>query len=229
MLVSRWVPPTLRTGSLGNDGKSMKIIFVDDDSVQLYQLARMLRGSKKLEMAGAYTDPQLAYDALLTIKPNLMITDINMPNMSGIELIKKSKDRLPDLEIIALTIRDDMPTVLEALKAGAMGYLLKGISKTDMLKAITELDNGGVPITPKVARGLIASLQADDPGSGSFLSGKEKDVLQLVGQGLLYKEIADKMSVTTHAIHWHVKGIFKKLHTNCRGETVIKARKAGLL
>lgn len=207
----------------------MRIIFVDDDPVQLYQLERMLRGNETLKLAGTYSDPRIACEELETAKPDLMITDINMPEMGGIELIKKCKAKLPELEIIALTVQDDIPTVLEAIKAGATGYLLKSVSKADMLKAIADLDGGGVPITPKLARGIIESLRAGGPDPEASLSDKETEVLRHIGQGLLYKEIADKMCVTTHAIQWHAKGIFNKLQAHCRKEAVVKARKIGLL
>lgn len=207
----------------------MKIIFVDDDPVQLDMFRLMLRGEKKLKMAGVYADPRLAYDELETVMPDLMITDISMPNMSGIELIKKSKAKLPELEIIALTAHEDMPTVFDALKSGATGYLLKNTSRADMLKAITELDSGGVPITPKIARGIIANMQAGDPRSAPALSGKERDILRQISLGLCYKEIAKKMCVTTHAIHFHVKSIYKKLHASCRKEALVTAKREGLI
>jgi two-component system NarL family response regulator len=212
----------------GNE-KNMKIIFVDDDPVQLDTFRLMLHGEDKLEMAGAYADPRLAYDELETVMPDLMITDINMPNMSGIELIKKAKSRLPELEIIALTAHDDMPTVFEALKAGATGYLLKNISREKMLKAIIELDNGGVPITPKVARGIIAKMQIGNTDPVPALSGKERDILRQISLGLSYKEIANKMYVTIHAIHFHVKNIYKKLQASCREEALITAKREGLI
>jgi len=207
----------------------MKIIFVDDDPLQLDTFRLLLHGVKKLEMTGAYTDPKLAYDALETVKPDLMITDVSMPNMSGIELIKKAKARLPELEIIALTAHDDMPTVFDALKAGATGYLLKSTSRADMLKAITELDSGGVPITPKIARGIIANMQAGNPGATPALSGKERDILRQISLGLSYKEIANKKCVTAHTIHFYVKSIYKKLQASNRGEALITAKKEGLL
>jgi DNA-binding NarL/FixJ family response regulator len=207
----------------------MKIIFVDDDPVQLDMFRLVMRGAENLEVAGMYSDPRLAYSELETVMPDLMITDINMPNMGGIELIKKSKARLPELEIIALTAHDDMPTVFEALKAGATGYLLKNISGADVLRAITELDSGGVPITPKVARGIIANMQIGNPDSAPALSGKERDILRQIGLGLSYKEIANKMCVTTHAVHFHVKSIYKKLQVSCREEALITAKREGLI
>lgn len=206
----------------------MKIIVVDDDPVQLEKFQRVLHGNK-FNIAGMYASPQLAYDELMAVMPDLMITDISMPNMSGIELIKKSKARLPELEIIALTVHDDMPTVFNALKAGATGYLHKSISSADILKAITELDSGGVPITPKIARGIIANIQANGSDSIPVLSGKERDVLRLISLGLCYKEIAEKMCVTTHTVHWHVKGIYKKLESSSRKEVLIKAKRDGLI
>lgn len=207
----------------------MKIIFVDDDPVQLDIYRLVLRGELLLEMAGTYSDPLLAYDALESVMPDLMITDISMPNMSGIELIKKSRAKLPEMEIIAITAHEDMPTVFEALKAGATGYLLKSISGADLLKAITELDSGGVPITPKIARAIISNMQIGAPDSVPALSGKERDILRQVSLGLSYKEIAKKMCVTTHAIHYHIKGIYKKLDVSCRKEALAKVEKEGWL
>ena len=207
----------------------MKIIFIDDDLVQLDTYQLLLRGENELELVGLYADPQIAYDKLESNLPDMMITDISMPNMSGIELIKKTKAKFPAIEIIALTAHQDMPTVFEALRAGASGYLLKSISGADLLKAIAELDSGGVPITPKIARGIIANLQINVLDSLPVLSGKERDILRQVSLGLCYKEIATKMCVTTHAIHWHVKSIYKKLHASCREEALITAKRDGLL
>ena len=227
--LGRLVSMKVANKNVENRAPKMKIIFVDDDQVQLDKFRLVLRGKEKLEIAGLFADPQLAYDELGTILPDLMITDITMPNMTGIELIKKAKEKLPDLEIIALTAHDDMPTVFEALKAGATGYLLKSISNADLLKAITELDSGGVPITPKIARGIIANMQIGNTSSVPVLSGKERDILRQVSLGLCYKEIAKKMCVTTHAVHWHVKSIYKKLHASCREEALIEAKRKGLL
>jgi DNA-binding NarL/FixJ family response regulator len=98
-----------------------------------------------------------------------------------------------------------------------------------MLKAITELESGGVPITPKIARGIITNMQIGGQDIGAVLSGKERDILRQVSLGLTYKEIAKKMCVTTHAIHYHVKGIYKKLDVNCRKEALAKADKEGWL
>lgn len=207
----------------------MKIIFVDDDPVQLDTFRLMVHGEEKLEMAGAYADPRLAYDALETVMPDLMITDIGMPGMSGIELIKKSRAEFPEMEIIALTAYEDLTTVLDALKAGATGYLLKSISKADMLKAIAEIDDGGAPITPRIARSIIANMQASNSSSKLGLSGKERDILRQISLGLCYKEIANKMCVTTHAIHFHVKSIYKKLHAGSREEALITAKREGLI
>lgn len=207
----------------------MKIIFVDDDPVQLDKFRLVLRGESNLEIVGLFADPQLAYGELGSLLPDLMITDITMPNMSGIELIKRAKAKWPELEIIALTAHDDMPTVFEALKAGATGYLLKTITSEELLKAISELDSGGVPITPRIARGIITNIQAGESSSGPVLTGKERDILRQVSLGLSYKEIAKKMYVTTHAIHWHVKSIYKKLHASCREEALIAAKREGLL
>lgn len=207
----------------------MKILFVDDDPVQLDALQLVIKGQQGLIMADAYTDPQLAYDELKTVMPDLMITDIGMPGMSGIELIKKSRAEFPEMEIIALTAYEDLTTVLDALKAGATGYLLKSISKADMLKAIAEIDDGGAPITPRIARSIIANMQDSNSSSKPGLSGKERDTLRQISLGLSYKEIASKMCVTTHAIHFHVKSIYKKLHAGSREEALITAKREGLI
>ena len=207
----------------------MKIIFVDDDSVQLDRYMLALRGVDKLEMAGVYSDPRLAYAELESVLPDLMITDISMPDMGGIELIKKARAKLPEMEIIAITAHDDMPTVFEALKAGATGYLLKSTSNEEMLKAIMELDSGGVPITPKIARAIILNMQMGESSISAVLSGKERDILRQINLGLGYKEVATKMCVTTHCIHFHVKSIYKKLDVNSRKAALAKANKDGLL
>ena len=207
----------------------MKIIFVDDDQVQLDRYTLVLHGESSLEIAGIYSDPRLAYAELESVLPDLMITDIGMPNMSGIELIKKARAKLPEMEIIAITVHGDMPTVFDALKSGATGYLLKSISNQDMLKAIRELNSGGVPITPKIARAILLNMQMRASSISAVLSGKERNILRQINLGFGYKEVADKMCVSPHAIHYHVKSIYKKLDVNCRKDALLKAGKDGLL
>ncbi|MBI5179278.1 MAG: response regulator transcription factor [Nitrospinae bacterium] len=209
--------------------KPVRVILVEDDLLQLDVLKLTLASDDDIEVVGAYSDPRKAYEDLDRSKPELLLTDIGLPGMTGIELIEMVKKKLPEIEIIALTVFEDIKTVFEAIKAGANGYLLKSSSAKDLLKAIKDIRAGGAPITPKIARAMLKDFQSKDDGGDTALSNREREILQEVEKGLGYKEVAETVNLSVHTVHWHIKNIFAKLHAKNKRDAISKAREKGIL
>ncbi len=205
------------------------MVIVEDDHLQLERLQIVLGSEPDIKIKGAYTSPDEAFDAIGLDNPDILLTDINMPGMGGINLIKKTKQIAPDIDIMAFTIHDDMDTVFSAIKAGAASYVLKGASSNELITALKELNRGGAPMSPTIARAIIKEFQGADEAPPVVLTGKERIVLLEAENGLAYKEIADKLDISIHTVHTHVKKIFEKLRARNKTEAVAKARQKGLL
>lgn len=206
----------------------MKIAIVEDDSLVRENLRLLLSGERNIEVVGAYGSAEEVIPILKDIRPDIMLVDLGLPGMSGIELIKESKSILPDVEIMAFTIFEDRDTVFAALKAGATGYILKGATPRELVESLHNLYEGGSPMSPKIARAIIMDLQ-DANDEQYLLSFREKEILTEVERGLSYKEIANKLNISPSTVHSHIKKIYKKLHAKSRKEAFIKAKRKGLL
>ena len=158
-----------------------------------------------------------------------MLADLGLPGMSGIELIKKAKEEMPQLEIMAHTVFEDRENVFSAIKAGASGYILKGSSPREIVEAIHEINKGGAPMSPKIARKVIHEFQDETVEEQYVLSQREKDIVKCIEQGLTYKEISLRLGISSHTVHTHIKNIYEKLQAKDRGEALIKARKTGII
>ena len=150
--------------------------------------------------------------------------DIRLPDSSGIECTAHLKSRLPNTQVLMFTIYDDNEQIFAALKAGAVGYLLKDSKPEELLDAIRETANGGAPMTAEIARKVIASFHRTPAQIDEFeqLTGREDEILELFSQGLLCKEIADRLGISLETVNSHRKNIYRKLHVRSRTEAVIK-------
>jgi DNA-binding NarL/FixJ family response regulator len=205
-----------------------KVMVVDDDAVHLDKLGHDLGKAKNIKIAGSFTDSALAAKEIFKIKPDVLLTDLEMPGVSGLELICLTKESLPSTEIIALTVHGRQEMVLKAIEAGASGYLLKGCEADEIIDAIVMIREGGSPLSPEVARLLVQERQSR-PAHYVELTGAELGIVRNISKGLSYKEIASLQHVTTHAIHWHISNIYKKLQAKSRTELLSTARKIGLV
>jgi len=150
--------------------------------------------------------------------------DIQLPDSSGIECTAHLKPRLPNTQVLMFTIYDDNEQIFAALKAGAVGYLLKDSKPEELLAAIRETANGGAPMTAEIARKVITSFHRTSAQLDEFeqLTGREDEILELFSQGLLCKEIADRLGISLETVNSHRKNIYRKLHVRSRTEAVIK-------
>jgi len=207
----------------------MRLIIVEDDPLLLENLTLLLSGEEGLAVAGSYRTAEDALRGLSNSKPEVMLTDLGLPGMSGVDLIKRAKEEMPSLEIMAHTVFEDREMVFSAIKAGASGYILKGSSPREVIESIHALYKGGAPMSPKIARKIIHEFQDDVVSEQYLLTQREKEIVKRVEEGLTYKEIGERLSISTHTVHTHIKNIYEKLQAKDRNDAIIKARKRGII
>ncbi len=162
--------------------------------------------------------------------PDVMILDIGLPGMSGLEGLKHFKERLPELSILIFTVFDDRKRIFEAICAGASGYLLKLESPDRIVAAVAEIQRGGWPMTPEIAGSVLDRFSRLGPAKSDIdLSDREREVLGLIVEGLARKQIADELKISVHTVDSYVRRIYEKLHVNTLGGAVAKALREGLV
>lgn len=207
----------------------MRVALVEDNKILLENLKILLSGESGITVTGAYASAEDALAGIRKAKPEILLTDLGLPGMSGVDLIKEVKNKLPDVEIIAHTIYEDRGNVFAALKAGATGYILKGSSPREIIEALHSIHQGGAPMSAKIARKVIMELQDDSLDDEQRLTPREKDIVRQIESGLSYKLIADKFNISPHTVHSHIKKIYEKLQAKDRNEAIHKARKKGII
>ena len=200
----------------------IKVSIVEDDRLIKEALKDMLNDADGFECIGSYTDCESAISDLNKNKPDVMLMDIELPGMSGIEGVKIIKERYVKIDIIMLTVHEDLSLVFKALTAGACGYLDKSASEQKILDSIKEIFEGGAPMSYKIAKLVVSSFQKKPE---SILTGREHDVLNLLCNGDSYKEIAYKLYISVGTVRHHIKNIYYKLHVHSKSEAVAKALK----
>lgn len=207
----------------------IRVIVADDEAGYRNALQRTLSLMTECELIAIAKDGQEALDACLATPPDVLLTDINMPRMSGLDLIKNVLRREKDVRVVVLTVKEDDDTVYDAIRSGATGYLLKTSTPQEVIEAIRLASKGEAKITPKIATKVIEDFRRvrdDDDTDDSelyVLSDREQEILDLVAQGLRNKEIANKLSIAEKTVKNHVSNILKALQVNSRTEAAMKA------
>ncbi len=207
----------------------MKIAIVEDDQRLLNTYDVLFSGESGMEVIGTYTCGEEALEKLKTSQPDVMLVDIGLPGMSGIELTGHVKEQLPEVEIIVHTVFGDRESVFSAIKAGATGYIQKGATPRELVDALEVLYNGGAPMSPQIARMVIGEFQNSRNDDPFILTPREKEIVKMMESGLIYKEIGDKLFISPNTVHSHIKKIYEKLHAKNRKELFAKARKKGVI
>ena len=204
----------------------IKVAIVEDNDQFRKALESIIDQEKDMSLLGSYTSAERALIALEQAPPDVAIVDISLPGMKGTELIVRLRDKLRQTLFMVCTIHDDNDTIFDALKCGAAGYILKDpITAEEITKAIRDLYNGGSPMSPFIARKVIGTFQKPMINDvNSLLSQREKEVLELVAQGLLYKEIALRLTISAETVKKHLKNIYQKLHVQNKVEALNKFR-----
>lgn len=201
-------------------------VAIVEDNVKLREtLARVVDRTEGLECAGSFASAEEALQTLPSLKPDVVLMDINLPGLSGVECVRRLKEQCPETQFIMLTVYEDTDNIFNALAAGATGYLLKRSTRNELVQAIRDVVNGGSPMTTHIARKVVQSFQKPvprEPGAAAELSPREREVLDLLAQGFLYKEIAEKLGVSYETVHTHIRRIYEKLQVRTRTEAVAK-------
>ncbi len=202
----------------------IKICLVEDLKEVREGMASLLTLDERFELLSTFSDAEKAADELPAWQPDIVIMDINLPGMNGIECIKKVKTLCPKSQFIMFTIYEDDEKVFEALTAGASGYLLKKTPLGKITEGLIDLHAGGSPMSTQIARKVIKRLQNDEAKEQvAALSVRENEILQLLAKGLMYKEIGLKLSISTDTVRQHIHHIYEKLHVQNRTEAINKA------
>lgn len=206
--------------------KTISVAIVEDDKEIRDLLELLIDRSPGFSCKHVFSDCENALEPIKKHLPDVVLMDVELPGMSGIEGIKKLKESVPGTDFIMLTIREDDDTVFKSLAAGATGYLLKDTPPTKLLAGIKEVYQGGSPMTSNIARKVTSSFHSN---TSSPLSEREKEILEKLCDGQNYNAIADSLYISGHTVRAHIKNIYRKLHVNSRGEAVKKALKDKLV
>jgi DNA-binding NarL/FixJ family response regulator len=202
----------------------ISVSIVDDEKKLCKSIATFLNGSEGFRCASIYGSAEAALQHLPADKPDVVLMDINMAGMDGIECVKRLKMLAPQIQILMLTVYEDTEEIFRALAAGATGYLLKRLEPEDLLQAIRDVHAGGSPMSNSIARKVVASFQeANVAGEKkNLLTAREQAVLDCLAHGLAYKQIGDQLNISINTIRTHLRHIYEKLHVQSRTEAVAK-------
>jgi len=201
------------------------VAIVEDNDQLRATLARVLDRAEGFRCTGQYANAEEALKHLPEEKPDVVLMDINLPGMNGVECVRQLKTLCPQIQVIMLTVYEDTDNIFNALAAGATGYLLKRTPRAELLEAIRDVVRGGSPMTTHIARKVVQSFQqrpATPAPAAEELSPREREVLDCLAQGFLYKEIADKLGLKYETVHTYIRRIYEKLQVRTRTEAVSK-------
>lgn len=201
---------------------SIAVSIVEDDAPARKILAGWLRRAEGFRCAGDYGNGESALVQIPQEKPEVVLVDINLPGMSGIECVRQLKPLLPKTQFVMLTVYEDADHIFQALAAGASGYLLKRTPRNELLAALKDVQVGGSPMTSNIARKVVQSFRQTQPHAQmpDDLSPREREVLELLARGYLYKEIAETISISVPTVNTYIRRIYEKLHVRSRSQAV---------
>lgn len=202
-----------------------KSLVIYEDNPRLRESLELLLGTDTgFSIVGAFSDCTMVIAQMEALMPELVIMDIDMPGMSGIEGVRLIKTAFPDIKVVMYTVFDDDNRIFECICNGADGYLLKNISPLKLIQSLEDLASGGVPMSPFVAQKVFQYFRSAKEVNQSFnLTSRETEMLELLVRGNSYKMIADKASISIDTVKKHLQNIYHKLHVNCGTEAVAKA------
>jgi DNA-binding NarL/FixJ family response regulator len=202
----------------------INVAIVEDDAGIRRSLEWLLKSSAEFFCVATCKNGEEALRLIPRAVPQVVLMDINLPDLSGIECTAKLKEQLPDMQVVMITVYGDTEKVFNALRAGASGYILKRTPPDRILQAIREVHAGGVPMSSEIARKVLGTFRepVPAPAAEQNLSRREQEVLELLSQGCANKEIADKLSISIETVTWHLRHIYTKLHVRSRTQAALK-------
>jgi DNA-binding NarL/FixJ family response regulator len=205
----------------------IKVAIVEDDLRWRTSLQRLVRETEELECVGCYGTAEEAVRDLPERRPQVVLMDINLPGISGVECTRQLKNLLPTIQIVMLTVYDDSDRIFQALQMGANGYLLKRAPADEILQAIQDVHRGGAPMSAYIARKVVQSFQQETRSArpDESLSKREAEVLGYISRGYSDKEVADALGLAPATVRSYLKSIYGKLHVHSRTQAIIKTSK----
>jgi len=202
----------------------IQVAIVEDNARVRQTLAGIVRSAPDCECVGEYATAEAALAGLPVRPPQVVLMDIDLPGLNGVECVRQLSDKLPAPQVLMLTVFKDADSIFAALAAGAVGYLVKPVHAAELLVAIRDVHGGGAPMTSGIARKVVQMFQQGRPAERELenLSPREQEVLELLAQGFLYKEIADRLAVSYATIRTHVERIYQKLRVRSRSQAVAR-------
>jgi len=210
---------------------AIDVVIVEDDPHARKTLADWIARAPDFRLLAKWGDAETAVSRLEEFKPHVVLMDINLPGMSGVEAVRRLKPALPNTQFVMLTVYEDEDHIYTALAAGATGYLLKQTPREELLAALQDVHRGGSPMTSNIARKIVQSFRhvPEPAAAGEVLSPREEEVLDMLTQGFLFKEVADRLNISVHTVNTYVRRIYEKLHVRSRAQAVAKyAHSAGV-
>lgn len=203
---------------------NISVSIVEDDAPLRGILSEWIRGADGFTFVGVHENAEAALDALPQETPSVVLMDINMPGMNGIECVRRLKPQMMGTQFVMLTVYEDPDHIFKALTSGASGYMLKRTPRADLLAALKDVYAGGSPMSSNIARKIVQSFQRfnTSPTETENLSPREREVLELLARGYLYKEIAEALHISVPTVNTHIRRIYEKLHVRSRSQAIAK-------
>lgn len=207
---------------------NISVSIVEDDASLRGILSDWIRGAEGFQCVGVHENAEIALNALPQENPSVVLMDINMPGMNGIECVRRLKPQMTGTQFVMLTVYEDPDHIFKALTSGASGYMLKRTPRAELLAAVKDVHAGGSPMSSNIARKIVQSFQrfsssSSDPlAEPDNLSPREREVLELLARGYLYKEIAESLFISVPTVNTHIRRIYEKLHVRSRSQAVAK-------
>ncbi len=200
------------------------VSIVEDNEQVRTTLSRLINRAEGFRCLSQHANAEAALEALPRERPEVVLMDINLPGLNGVECVRRLKSLLPQTQVVMLTVYEDTENIFNALAAGASGYLLKRTPSAELLAAIKDVHQGGSPMTTHIARKVVQSFQRAGASTQPTenLSTREQEVLDCLAKGFLYKEIADKLGISYETVHTYIRRIYEKLQVRTRTEAVAK-------
>ena len=203
---------------------SIRVSIVEDSRGTRESLTELLNHASSLRCVGAHPSGEEALQKIPGETPDVVLMDINLPQMNGIQCVEQLKQQMPKTQVLMLTTYEESDLIFDSLRKGASGYLLKNMPPAELVQAIEEVHTGGAPMSPQIARKVVAHFQHIKKPQSDMekLTKREEEILSLLAKGFFYKEIAEKMGVTIHTVKAHSHHVYEKLHVQSRTEAVLK-------
>lgn len=204
----------------------IRVALVEDNTRLRRQMVEFLNGSPGFECVADFGNAEAALHGIPDAAPDVVLMDIELPKMSGVECVARLRDLLPETRVVMLTVYDNSANIFQALQNGACGYLLKRTPPAELLSSIRDVRQGGAPMNSHIARLVVQSFHrtGNSPRAAENLTPREEEVLRLVARGLINKEIAGELGITLETVRQHLKNCYAKLHVRSRTEAAMRLR-----